>query len=149
MPKSNSLSPKIRKRTHRHSVSYEVDVGSQDGKRMRKSYKTKREAATYATAWKNRWENEGFAAFGLTNDMRQDAKRAFDIIRAEDSKLTLEHVAREFIKIYKQRIFKFFIKIFKDKILFQKLLIHDENLIFTDLLLHQSFRFPNTSQMGK
>ena len=79
MPKSNSLSPKIRKRTHRGSISYEVDLGFQDGKRIRKSFKTKNQAATYAAAWKNRWENEGFAAFGLTDDMRQDAKRAFDI----------------------------------------------------------------------
>ena len=133
MPKINSLSPKIRKRTHRHSVSYEVDVGSQDGKRKRKSYKTKREANTYAAAWKNRWENEGFAAFDLTDDMRQDAKRAFDIIRQEDSQLTLEHVAKEFIKIYKQRNISPTISDLKDQYIQSRIQLGRRNRTILDL----------------
>ena len=102
MPKINSLSPKIRKKD---APRIDQLRGGPWLSKMESAYAkaSKPRHTTYAAAWKNRWENEGFAAFGLTDDMRQDAKRAFDIIRAEDSKLTLEHVAREFIKIYKQR----------------------------------------------
>ena len=133
MPKINSLSPKIRKRTHRGSISYEVDLGFQDGKRIRKSFKIKSQATTYAAAWKNRWENEGFAAFGLTDDMRQDAKRAFDIIRAEDSQLTLEHVAREFIKIYKQRNISPTISDLKDQYIQSRIQLGRRNRTILDL----------------
>ena len=90
-------------------------------------------SSTYAAAWKNRWENEGFAAFGLTDDMRQDAKRAFDIIRAEDSKLTLEHVAREFIKIYKQRNISPTISDLKDQYIQSRIQLGRRNRTILDL----------------
>ena len=65
--------------------------------------------------------------------MRQDAKRAFDIIRSEDSQLTLEHVAREFIKIYKQRNISPTISDLKDQYIQSRIQLGRRNRTILDL----------------
>jgi integrase len=89
--------PNIYSRVHRSgSKSWVVDLGEIAGKRDRHSYKTKGEAETFAEQARIKKQNEGLAAFNISNDLRADALRASDILKPLG--LDLLQAATEFLK---------------------------------------------------
>lgn len=69
--------PPIYKVTHRSGQeSFQVDLGSVEGKRKRVNFGTKAEAETFAEQSRIAKANEGMAAFTLAQDIRLDALKA-------------------------------------------------------------------------
>jgi hypothetical protein len=73
--------PNVYSRVHRSGeTGFIVDLGLINGKRERHSFKTKGEADTFAEAKRTERLNEGTAALGLSQDARQDAAKALEIL---------------------------------------------------------------------
>ena len=73
--------PKIRTRQHRSGqVGYLVDLGSINGKRNRRSFKTKPEAEACAAQARVKRENEGLAGFKLSHTVTVAAAKAHAIL---------------------------------------------------------------------
>ena len=69
--------PKIYKKVHRSGqVGYVVDLGLINGKRERRSFQSKVEAETFGEMARVKKQNEGPAAFGISDGVRVDASKA-------------------------------------------------------------------------
>ncbi len=76
-PRKTPRWPKIYTRVHRSGQpGYVVDLGLINGKRERHTFKTKVEAETFAELARVKKQNEGTAAFGMSESLRLDATRA-------------------------------------------------------------------------
>lgn len=91
--------PNIYKRIHRGGqIGYVVDLGRINLKRERHTFKTKTEAETFAEIARTKKQNEGTAAFGMSESVRLDASRAAALLAphnvnlVEAAKYFIDHV---------------------------------------------------------
>jgi len=89
--------PLIRPRLNRHGavVSYMVDGGMMNGKRVRYFYKTRRDADTQAELMRVARSNEGTDAFGLAARDRIDAESSLELLRPHG--ITLRQAAQFYL----------------------------------------------------
>jgi len=82
--------PRIRRRRYRKSgtISYQVDVGIVDGRRVRKQFRTKDEAAAFARTVRMAREREGTAAFSIPLALRLEAARCAEMLAPHGATLT-------------------------------------------------------------
>ncbi len=73
--------PLIRKRSNRRSVSWMVDCGMVDGKRVRYFFGSRSEAETKAEQLRIEKKNVGLAAFALTDSERAQAAECIELLR--------------------------------------------------------------------
>jgi site-specific recombinase XerD len=69
-----------RKNAHREIISWMVDAGMMNGKRVRFFFKTRRDAETKADLMRVARTNEGIEAFGLSGRDRIDAQSSLDLL---------------------------------------------------------------------
>jgi integrase len=97
MPRQKEAWPIIRPRKNQQKIviSYMVDCGMMDGRRVRFFYKTKTEAETKAALMRVKRENEGESAFGLSANARADADFALKLL--EPHNVTLRQAAEFYL----------------------------------------------------
>lgn len=80
-------------------TAWQADFGTVNGKRLMRSFTTKAEAETWLHAQRLMLEDQGHAAFAMTDAQRIDATKAMDLLREVDGlpvNAPLEHVAKTF-----------------------------------------------------
>ena len=75
-------------------MGYGVDLGLINGKRDRRSFKTKQEAETFAEQARVKRQNEGMAGFTLSHTIRMDAAKAHAILGPAG--VSLEEAAKHY-----------------------------------------------------
>ena len=82
--------PRIRKRRYTLSgtASYQVDLGIVNGRRVRKQFATKDEAATFAQRVRTARESEGAAAFSIPWEVRVETARCIEMLAPHGATLT-------------------------------------------------------------
>lgn len=82
--------PRIRRREYADSgsVSYQVDLGIVNGKRVQKQFATKDDAASFAQQTRATREREGAAAFSLPFSVRVEAARCVEMLTPHRATLT-------------------------------------------------------------
>ena len=88
--------PKIYKKVHRSGqVGYVADLGLINGKRERRSFQSKVEAETFGEMARVKKQNEGTAAFGISESVRVDASKASALLAPHG--VSLVEAARYYI----------------------------------------------------
>jgi hypothetical protein len=92
----------VRKNKINGRVVFQVRVPNPNGGlSIRKTFKTKQDAETCASAARIERENYGAAAFGISDALRTDAVRAAEILR--ETGVTLTEAARAFLKDWQMK----------------------------------------------
>jgi integrase len=96
-PKRKRSWPNVYSRKHRSGqVSYVVDLGLINGKRERRSFKTRAEASTFAELKKTERQNQGTAALALPQAIKVDAAKASTLLNPHN--VSLEEAAKYYLK---------------------------------------------------
>ena len=122
----NKFRPKIRTRQNRSgTISWCVDAGFSNNKRLRWFFKTKAEATSYADKITINRKNHGDAAFALTDEQRLEAVAALGLLAGTGATLrqavqyyvdhvhpkrgsrTLTEIAAELVELKRKKGFKF------------------------------------------
>jgi len=92
----------VRKNKINGRVVFQVRVPNPNGGlSIRKTFKTKQDAETFASSARIERENYGHAAFGISDALRTDAVRAAEILR--ETGVTLTEAARAFLKDWQMK----------------------------------------------
>ncbi len=91
-----TLKPKIRQRSNRTgTISWCVDAGFCNQRRLRRFFKTKAEATSYAAQLSISQKNQGLAAFSITEAQRLEAVEAF--AQLEKTGFTMREAVKYFL----------------------------------------------------